>query len=175
MAGLMAGLMATTCSRTPLLSRSATLPSSPDASSWTRVGAMIGARYLSHGSPISVHISINTLSESRRSVLAAYVPLPGPARVFASAVCRNHPPAVGTRPCRDTDEFVEQRPLSSLAADAYWWARFLGISLRLPSRTVDIPEVHSGCPKPGLHFASTLGASRRRLDGGCVTCHTGTC
>lgn len=61
---MVAGLIATSWAWTCSLYRSATLPSSPKATSVSTLLAMIGAKYFPHGCPIRVHTWINTLSVS---------------------------------------------------------------------------------------------------------------
>src|SRR5680860_1896209 len=99
--------MATNCSRTTGLSRSATLPSSPKASNWATVGAMIGARYFPHGCPISIHTSIRTLSVSYPYVRARGLRCTDravPLRLVALVIARR-------ALARDRDELVEHPTL----------------------------------------------------------------
>src|SRR5674476_1161340 len=103
--------MVSNCSRTIGLSRSATLSSSPKTSNWAMVGAMIGARYFPHGSPISVHTSIRTLSVSYPYVRALGLRRTDRAGPLRFAAGGDRPPGVGPRPTRDRDELVQHPAL----------------------------------------------------------------
>jgi len=120
--------MDTNCSRTDGLRRSATLSSSPNTSSRARVGAMIGARYFPHGSPISVHTSIRTLSVSYPYVCAfglRRTDRAGPLRFAAAMIARRA--LARDQPVTATSA-SSTRPLPFFDAPSYSLAYFFVIS-----------------------------------------------
>jgi len=123
--------MVSNCSRTIGLSRSATLSSSPKTSNWAMVGAMIGARYFPHGSPISVHTSIRTLSVSYPYVRALGLrrtDRAGPLRFAAAVIARRA--LARDQPVTATSS-SSTRPLSFFEARPYSLAYFFVISRRV--------------------------------------------